>query len=76
MTANEQRDLVALLRATPNGKPVTFPALLPALSKEPMQGIITMRDGDWWELELYWLSVQVGKVTAQVLENRLILETL
>lgn len=74
---SEEATLVDRLKSTPNGKPIVFPSLLPAFSKDGMQGVIVERDGDkFWQLELYWLSVRVAKVTAEVHEGNLILEVL
>lgn len=78
MKKADQHALLKTLQETPNGKPLEFPALLPALCPDPIQGVITERDEEaqFWHLQLYWLSVPVAKVTAQFFKGDLLLEVL
>jgi hypothetical protein len=71
-----QKELLAQLQGLKVGECTTMPSPLPGFEKEATQAFLRETQENYWLLELRWLGITYAEVTAQYLDNKLILEVL
>lgn len=74
--SKKAKELIAALTALSIGQAMTFPSPLPGIDKADAQGFLRETQENFWVLELRWNGIMFAEVTAQIMDDNLLLEVL